>query len=202
MACPHWELRDAFGVFGQLLRWQQRIAIQGCQVPVRGRSDVLAQCAYLDGAAGVLLLVDSVEGPMPQTRFVLRKALELDKKVLVVVNKIDRPSARCACCALTAPGMTMHPLSRSWYRIVCIRHSLQDVLANKSTCTSLSHLFFSIERVPSNGYSSLSESRRDWGRGTYESAPLRPQAEVPGRPSTLIDAENQTSALNTCSAAQ
>jgi predicted membrane GTPase involved in stress response len=43
---------------------------------------------------GVLLLVDSVEGPMPQTRFVLRKALELDKKVIVVVNKIDRPAAR------------------------------------------------------------------------------------------------------------
>lgn len=45
--------------------------------------------------AGVLLLVDSVEGPMPQTRFVLRKALELNKRVVVVVNKIDRPAARC-----------------------------------------------------------------------------------------------------------
>ena len=43
---------------------------------------------------GVLLLVDSVEGPMPQTRFVLRKALQLEKKVVVVVNKIDRASAR------------------------------------------------------------------------------------------------------------
>ena len=43
---------------------------------------------------GVLLLVDSVEGPMPQTRFVLRKALLLEKKVIVVVNKIDRASAR------------------------------------------------------------------------------------------------------------
>ena len=43
---------------------------------------------------GVLLLVDSVEGPMPQTRFVLKKALELGIKVLVVVNKIDRPAAR------------------------------------------------------------------------------------------------------------
>ena len=43
---------------------------------------------------GVLLLVDSVEGPMPQTRFVLRKALALDKKVVVVVNKVDRPAAR------------------------------------------------------------------------------------------------------------
>ncbi|WPT12726.1 Putative elongation factor TypA-like SVR3 [Picochlorum sp. SENEW3] len=48
----------------------------------------------LNMADGVLLLVDSVEGPMPQTRFVLRKALSLDKKVVVVVNKIDRPAAR------------------------------------------------------------------------------------------------------------
>jgi GTP-binding protein len=43
---------------------------------------------------GVLLLVDAIEGPMPQTRFVLKKALELDKKVLVVVNKVDRDGAR------------------------------------------------------------------------------------------------------------
>lgn len=49
----------------------------------------------MGGCAGVLLLVDSVEGPMPQTRFVLRKALELEKKVIVVINKIDRPAARC-----------------------------------------------------------------------------------------------------------
>lgn len=38
--------------------------------------------------------VDSVEGPMPQTRFVLKKALEFGHAVVVVVNKIDRPSAR------------------------------------------------------------------------------------------------------------
>ncbi|MBP3446095.1 MAG: translational GTPase TypA [Clostridia bacterium] len=43
---------------------------------------------------GVLLLVDAFEGCMPQTRFVLKKALGLKKKVLVVVNKIDRPGAR------------------------------------------------------------------------------------------------------------
>jgi GTP-binding protein len=43
---------------------------------------------------GVLLLVDAVEGPMPQTRFVLRKALERQHKVVVVVNKIDRANAR------------------------------------------------------------------------------------------------------------
>ncbi len=45
---------------------------------------------------GVLLLVDAFEGCMPQTRFVLRKALALNKKVLVVINKIDRPGARPA----------------------------------------------------------------------------------------------------------
>jgi GTP-binding protein len=44
---------------------------------------------------GVLLLVDAVEGPMPQTRFVTRKALALGLKPIVVVNKVDRPGARC-----------------------------------------------------------------------------------------------------------
>ncbi|WP_373377942.1 translational GTPase TypA [Cupriavidus nantongensis] len=43
---------------------------------------------------GVLLLVDAVEGPMPQTRFVTRKALALGLKPIVVINKIDRPGAR------------------------------------------------------------------------------------------------------------
>jgi|TARA_B110000495_G_scaffold203889_1_gene230468 GTP-binding protein len=45
-------------------------------------------------ADGVLLLVDAFEGPMPQTRFVLGKALELDLPIVVVVNKCDRPNAR------------------------------------------------------------------------------------------------------------
>lgn len=44
--------------------------------------------------SGVLLLVDAAEGPMPQTRFVLGRALELGHKVIIVVNKIDRPDAR------------------------------------------------------------------------------------------------------------
>lgn len=44
--------------------------------------------------SGVLLLVDAVEGPMPQTRFVLGKALDLGLKIIVCVNKIDRPDAR------------------------------------------------------------------------------------------------------------
>ena len=48
----------------------------------------------LNMADGCLLLVDAAEGPMPQTRFVLRKALEIGLKPIVVINKIDRPNAR------------------------------------------------------------------------------------------------------------
>ena len=43
---------------------------------------------------GVVLVVDAFEGPMPQTKFVLKKALELDLSVIVCVNKVDRPEAR------------------------------------------------------------------------------------------------------------
>ena len=43
---------------------------------------------------GVLLLVDAAEGPMPQTRFVLQRALELNHRVIVVINKVDKPDAR------------------------------------------------------------------------------------------------------------
>ena len=44
--------------------------------------------------SGVVLLVDAAEGPMPQTRFVLQKALELGHKIIIVVNKVDKPDAR------------------------------------------------------------------------------------------------------------
>jgi len=43
---------------------------------------------------GVLLVVDAYDGPMPQTRFVLRKALEMNLQPIIVINKIDRPDAR------------------------------------------------------------------------------------------------------------
>lgn len=46
----------------------------------------------LNMADGVLLLVDAFEGPMPQTRFVLQKALQMGKKVVVVINKVDKPN--------------------------------------------------------------------------------------------------------------
>src|SRR5246500_4474474 len=45
---------------------------------------------------GVLLLVDASEGPLPQTRFVLRKTLEANLPVVLVINKVDRPDARIA----------------------------------------------------------------------------------------------------------
>lgn len=50
----------------------------------------------LSMADGVVLLVDASEGPLPQTRFVLRKALAAKLPVILVVNKVDRPDARCA----------------------------------------------------------------------------------------------------------
>lgn len=60
-----------------------------------GHSDFGGQVErVLNLADGVLLLVDSAEGPMPQTRFVLDKALELDLKPVVIINKIDKPDAR------------------------------------------------------------------------------------------------------------
>jgi len=48
----------------------------------------------LNMADGVLLLVDAFEGPMPQTRFVLQKALQLGLKVIVVINKVDKPNCK------------------------------------------------------------------------------------------------------------
>ena len=45
-------------------------------------------------ADGVLLLVDAFEGPMPQTRFVLQKALNLGLHPIVVINKVDKPNCR------------------------------------------------------------------------------------------------------------
>jgi GTP-binding protein len=60
-----------------------------------GHSDFGGQVErVLNLADGVLLLVDAAEGPMPQTRFVLDKALELNLKALVIINKIDKPDAR------------------------------------------------------------------------------------------------------------
>ena len=52
----------------------------------------LGEVECLNMADGVILLVDAFEGPMPQTRFVLQKALSLGKVPIVVINKVDKPN--------------------------------------------------------------------------------------------------------------
>ena len=62
---------------------------------VRGHSDFGGEVErVLNMADGCLLLVDAFEGPMPQTRFVLQKALQIGLKPIVVVNKVDKPNCR------------------------------------------------------------------------------------------------------------
>ena len=62
----------------------------------------------LNMADGVLLLVDAQEGPMPQTKFVLKKALELNLKVIVIINKIDKKDAN-----IKIEAMFIHPFEQS-----------------------------------------------------------------------------------------
>jgi GTP-binding protein len=64
-------------------------------VDTPGHSDFGGEVERILGMVdGVCLLVDASEGPLPQTRFVLKKALQQDLKVLVIINKIDRPDSR------------------------------------------------------------------------------------------------------------
>ena len=88
---------------------------------------------------GVLLLVDAMDGPMPQTRFVLRKALQAGHRVIVVVNKIDRPNAaqimsstKPLICSSTSARATSRPSLR---RSTPAR-SLASPGARRSRCTT------------------------------------------------------------------
>jgi GTP-binding protein len=76
------------------------ISYQGVKINIidtPGHADFSGEVErVLNMADGALLLVDALDGPMPGTRFVLKKALELRLKLLVVINKIDRPNARIA----------------------------------------------------------------------------------------------------------
>ena len=69
---------------------------------------------------GIVLLVDAAEGPLPQTRFVLRKALARELPVILVINKVDRPDARtrrsstrCTSCSSTSTPRSIRSSSRS-----------------------------------------------------------------------------------------
>ncbi len=73
--------------------WYQDVKLNIVDTP--GHADFGGEVERtLQMVSGVLLLVDAAEGPMPQTRFVLSRALELGHRVIVVVNKIDRPDQR------------------------------------------------------------------------------------------------------------
>lgn len=73
------------------------INYKGCKINVvdtPGHADFGGEVERVLGMVdGALLIVDAAEGPMPQTRFVLSKALELSLKIIVVINKIDKPAA-------------------------------------------------------------------------------------------------------------
>jgi len=78
--------------------WQKNVSVQWKDTKINiidtpGHSDFGGEVErVLNMADGVLLLVDAFEGPMPQTRFVLQKALALGKKAIVVINKVDKPN--------------------------------------------------------------------------------------------------------------
>ena len=67
----------------------------------------------LNMADGVLLVVDAFEGPMPQTRFVLQKAIELGLKPIVVINKVDKPNCSETTRRPTTSSSTTTTLSAS-----------------------------------------------------------------------------------------
>ena len=85
------KIRKCTSAFSTTTIWNTKINI----IDTPGHSDFGGQVErVLNMADGVILLVDSAEGPLPQTRFVLDKALKLKLKPIVVINKIDRPDAR------------------------------------------------------------------------------------------------------------
>lgn len=102
----------------------------------------------LNMADGCLLLVDAFEGPMPQTRFVLQKALQIGLKPIVVVNKVDKPNCRpeevyewCStlCSLLTPPKTSLtSPLftevrrTAGWVRTIRILQQTSHIFLIKS----------------------------------------------------------------------
>ena len=92
----------------------------------------------LNMADGALLIVDAFEGPMPQTRFVLRHALEQGLRIILVVNKIDRPGARPNDCLLyTSPakrGVLFLARRAATQRMFHVKHSLPHCTCHAPEC--------------------------------------------------------------------
>src|SRR3989304_5686426 len=88
------ERERGFTILSKIASFQYR-GVQCNIVDTPGHADFGSEVErILEMVDGVLLLVDAVEGPMPQTKFVLKKSLELHLKPILVVNKIDRTQAR------------------------------------------------------------------------------------------------------------
>ena len=123
---------------------------------------------------GVLLLVDASEGPLPQTRFVLRKALESRLPVVLVVNKVDRPDAtRGPCGARTASGAAGPPTRRRGHAVDHRQRPLdpsppkscgrcQTMLISVSLCTAvfLARIVMPFSR--SRSIESITRSATSW----------------------------------------
>ena len=123
----------------------------------------------LNMADGCLLLVDAFEGPMPQTRFVLQKALQLGLKPIVVVNKVDKPNCRPEevyemvfdlMCDLDAtedqldfPVVTVLPRTAGWARTIIIQQTISIICSIRLLRLSL---LLSSSRVLHSSLSHLS----------------------------------------------
>ena len=89
-----WKEKEASPFFQKMQQCQYKgVKINVIDTP--GHADFGGEVErVLKMADGVLLLVDAFEGPMPQTRFVLQKALHLNLHPIVVINKVDKPNCR------------------------------------------------------------------------------------------------------------
>jgi GTP-binding protein len=112
---------------------------------------------------GIVLLVDASEGPLPQTRFVLRKALNADLPVVLVVNKVDRPDARISEVVDETYELFMDLLDES--------HS-QDALdfpvvfaSARAGRASLRSVLFTTRITGMSALSALRRTKRVWGSG-------------------------------------
>ena len=118
---------------------------------------------------GVLLLVDAVEGPMPQTRFVTLKALALGLRPIVVVNKVDRPGAR--------PEWVVNRTFDLFDRLGASDEQLDFPVVYASALNGWSTLDVNVAKSPSPA-ASLPQAEEGAGAATWEGRDMRPLFET------------------------